>query len=45
MPKAISIIRPSPLHNLAAGALADELGTVKAQIADLEPAKRLCMTN
>src|SRR5437764_269586 len=34
MPKAISIL--SPFHNLAPGALADELGTVKAQIADLE---------
>ena len=36
MPKAIAIVSPSPLHNLAAAALADELGTVKAQIADLE---------
>jgi hypothetical protein len=36
MPKAIAIVSPSPFHNLAAGELADELGTVKAQIADLE---------
>ena len=36
MPKAIAILSPSPLNNLADGAVADELGTVKAQIADLE---------
>jgi|SRR4051794_29559696 hypothetical protein len=36
MPKATLIVSSSPFHNRAAGDLADELGTVKAQIADLE---------
>ena len=36
MPKAPAILTLSPFHNLAAGDIADELGTVKAQIADLE---------
>ena len=37
MPKAsLNIASVSPFHNLAPGAIADELGTVKAQIADLE---------
>ena len=36
MPKASSILTLSPFNNLAPGAIADELGTVKAQIADLE---------
>src|SRR5258708_24258730 len=37
MPKATSNIAPiSPFHNIAAGDLVDQLGTVKAQIADLE---------
>jgi hypothetical protein len=36
MPKAIAIVSPSPLNNLAPGALADELGTLKAQIAELQ---------
>jgi hypothetical protein len=34
MPKAVSII--SAFHNLSAGDLADRLGAVKAEIADLE---------
>jgi hypothetical protein len=34
MPKAIPII--SPFHNLSAGDLADQLGTLKAEIAELE---------
>jgi len=34
MPKAVSII--SPFHNLPLGDLADQLGTLKAEIADLE---------
>ena len=34
MPKAVSII--SPFHNLPAGDLADQLGTLKAEIADLD---------
>jgi hypothetical protein len=34
MPKAVSII--SPFHNLPAGEVADQLGTLKAEIADLE---------
>src|SRR3954453_18199862 len=37
MPKATANIASlSPFHNRSAGDLADELGTVKAQIADLE---------
>jgi hypothetical protein len=36
MPTAPHILAPSPFNNLAPGALADELGTIKAQIADLE---------
>ena len=37
MPKAVANIAAlSPLHNLSAGDLVDQLGTVKAQIADLE---------
>src|SRR5882724_3826886 len=36
MPKAIASIPLSPFHNLSAGDLVDQLGTVKAQIADLE---------
>ena len=37
MPKAIAnIVSVSPYHNLAAGDLADQLGSVKAEIADLE---------
>src|SRR5437868_9552881 len=34
MPKAVPII--SPFHNLSAGDVADQLGAVKAEIADLE---------
>ena len=34
MPKAVTII--SPFHNIPAGELADRLGTVKAEIAELE---------
>src|SRR6267154_1997826 len=34
MPKAIPII--SPFHNLSAGDVADQLGAVKTEIADLE---------
>ena len=37
MPKATSnIATVSPFHNIAAGDLVDKLGTLKAQIADLE---------
>jgi hypothetical protein len=40
MPKASAILSPvpsvSPLHNLSAGDLADELGALKADIADLK---------
>ena len=36
MPKAISSIPHSPFHNLPAGEVADQLGTLKAEIADLE---------
>jgi hypothetical protein len=37
MPKAASnIIAVSPHHNIAAGDLVDQLGTIKAQITDLE---------
>jgi hypothetical protein len=36
MPKAVAIVPPSPFHNLSAGAVADEFGTVKAQIAELQ---------
>jgi hypothetical protein len=34
MPKATAII--SPFHNLPVGEIVDQLGTVKAEIADLE---------
>src|SRR5260221_1813171 len=34
MPKAIAII--SPFHNLPVGEIVDQLGSVKAEIADLE---------
>src|SRR3981081_3347846 len=36
MAQPIRTITLSTLHNLAAAALADELGTLQAQIADLE---------
>jgi hypothetical protein len=37
MPKAVTnIVSVSPYHNLSAGDLADELGTLKAEIAALE---------
>ena len=37
MPKAIAnIALVSPFHNLPAGEVADQLGTLKAEIADLE---------
>src|ERR1700720_4280715 len=36
MPKAIVSIPLSPYHNLPAGDLADQLGSVKAEIAALE---------
>ena len=40
MPKASAILSPvpsvSPLHNLSAGDLADELGAVKSDLADLK---------
>ena len=36
MPKAVSISSPSPYHNLSIGELVDQLGAVKAEIADLE---------
>ena len=37
MPKAVAnIVSVSPYHNLPVGDLADQLGTVKAEIADLE---------
>jgi hypothetical protein len=37
MPKAPAIIASSnPFHNLSAGALADQLGMLKAEIAELE---------
>ena len=36
MPKASIILTLSSSHNLASGYIADELGTVKARIADLE---------
>ena len=38
MPKAVPII--SPFHNLSAGDVADQLGAVKAEIADLEARER-----
>ena len=38
MPKAIPII--SAFHNLSAGDVADQLGAVKAEIADLEDRER-----
>ena len=38
MPRAIPIL--SEFHNLSAGDLADQLGTLKAEIADLEVRKR-----
>src|SRR6266550_9128555 len=38
MPRAIPIL--SEFHNLSAGDLADQLGTLKAEIADLEARKR-----
>src|SRR5438045_1697046 len=38
MPKAVPII--SPFHNLSAGDVADQLGAVKAEIADLEDRER-----
>ena len=41
MPKASTILTLSPFHNLAAGDIADELGTVKAQIADLETREKV----
>jgi len=36
MPKAVSIGTPSVYHNLPVGELVDQLGSVKAEIADLE---------
>jgi hypothetical protein len=36
MPKATHILPPSPYHNISAGDLVDELGALKARIADLE---------
>src|ERR1051325_9708192 len=36
MPKAVSIATPSVYHNLPVGELVDQLGSVKAEIADLE---------
>jgi hypothetical protein len=36
MPKAISSIPHSTFHNLPAGEVADQLGALKAEIADLE---------
>jgi hypothetical protein len=36
MPKAISSIPLSPFHNISAGDLADRLGVLKANIAELE---------
>ena len=36
MPKAIAIVSPSPFNSLSTGAVADELGSVKAQIAELQ---------
>src|SRR5438046_10151513 len=38
MPRAIPIL--SEFHNLSAGDLADQLGTLKAEIADLAARKR-----
>lgn len=41
MPKAVATIPPaSPLHNLAAGDLADEHGALCARIADLETRRK-----
>jgi hypothetical protein len=40
MPKAIAIVSPSPFHNLSTGSVADELGAVKAQIANLQDRER-----
>ena len=39
MPKAVSII--SPFHNLSAGDVADQFGTLKAEIADLEAREKI----
>lgn len=36
MPKAVSIATPSPYHNLPVGDLVDQLGGLKAAIADLQ---------
>ena len=40
MPKATATLSPvsfaNPLHNLSAGALVDELGSIKADLADLK---------
>ena len=41
MPKATRILPPSPYHNISAGDLVDELGTLKAHIADLEAREKL----
>lgn len=40
MPTAVSIASPSPYHNLPVGDLADRLGLVKAEIADLETVEK-----
>jgi hypothetical protein len=41
MPKATRILPPSPYHNISTGDLVDELGALKAQIADLEAREKL----
>jgi hypothetical protein len=41
MPKATRILPLSPYHNLSTGDLIDELGALKARIADLEAHEKL----
>jgi hypothetical protein len=41
MPKATRILPPSPYHNISTGDLVDELGALKARIADLEVREKL----
>ena len=41
MPKATRILPLSPYHNISTGDLVDELGTLKARIADLEAREKL----
>ena len=41
MPKATRILPLSPYHNISTGDLVDELGALKARIADLEAREKL----